>query len=123
MRLIKSLKRCMMKEKIQALNGTQKNIIEGTLNFYLDDIAKLEPKAAIRALSAITQANLSHVDEELFEKYDVLSSINTIREILEHPCPQNRTENYPYFGPSEDPNVIVYKDKHGKAAYEPKGML
>lgn len=32
-----------------ALNGTQKNIIEGTFNFMLDDISALEPGQAIKA--------------------------------------------------------------------------
>jgi hypothetical protein len=109
--------------KKEALNGTQKNLIEGTLSFPLEDIAALESSEATKALNAIIQEHISLEEIAYFQAKDVWSSIKMIRDILSHPCPQNRTESYPYFGTPSNPNNIVYKNSSGNAAEEPKGLL
>ncbi len=111
-----------LNEDNYCLNGAQKNIIEGTLAFYFDTIAELDPKTAIKVLSGITSPIISQEDITLFEQKDVLDTINIIREILEHPCPQNCTTNYAYFGAPRDDNIIVYKNKNVEPEFEKKGM-
>jgi hypothetical protein len=76
------------------LNGTQKNIIEGTLNIYLEDIAKLKPSDAIKALKAVTGRRISPEEKEYFINQDIFDDIKFIREILLHPCPENRCSSY-----------------------------
>lgn len=106
-----------------ALNGTQKNLIEGLLKTYLDDILMINLDDAIRALNAVFQENISAEDETFFKEKNIWEDVQFIHRILSHPCPQNRMINYPYFGPPSDPEQIVYKDAEGKAAFEQKGLL
>lgn len=101
------------------LNSTQKQMIEAILKFYLDDINALEPQAAINALQVLFDPSFSAEDIDA----SVLDSVEDIRRILFHPCPQNRVENYPYFGPPSDPNIVVYKNVNGDKAFEQKGLL
>jgi hypothetical protein len=105
------------------LNGTQKNIIEATLSFNFELIAELEPAVAIKALKAMTVPMMSETDIALFKQKEVLGLIEMVRDILKHDCPQNRTENYPYFELPRDTNMVVYKDSNGRAAIEQKGLL
>lgn len=51
-----------------ALNGTQKNLIEGLLKTYLDDILMINLDDAIRALNAVFQENISAEDETFFKE-------------------------------------------------------
>lgn len=76
------------------LNGTQKNIIEGTLKFIFDDIASslTTPPQAIKALNAILSSTLTNEEIENFKEKNVWESIKQIRDILVHPCPQNRNQ-------------------------------
>lgn len=109
-----------------ALNGTQKNIIEGTLNFYIEDVVGFESidiEIAKSGLQAMLSTTISEEQRKRFVAADIWESISAVRTIISHPCPQNRTENYPYFGTPQDPNIIVYKNEAGKAAFEPKGLL
>ncbi len=106
-----------------SINETQKNAIEGTLRFIFDTIAELTPLNAIQALKAIIAPVLSEAKSERLERQDVLDCVQQVREILSHPSPQNRSTNYPYFGEPRDPTIVVYKDLHGKPAFEKKGLL
>lgn len=105
------------------LNGTQKNIIEGTLSFYFDTIDELKPKTAIKALYAMLQPDMDEKDIILFKEKEVFDIINTVREILSHPYPQNRSENGVYIEDLYDTDIIAYKDNDAKLAFEFKGLL
>ena len=106
-----------------ALNGTQRNIIEGLLKDYIDDILALNQSDAIKALQAVIAENVLAEEKALFEKQDIWADVAFIREILTHPCPQNRAVSYPYFGAPSDPSMVVYKDSDGNVAFEQKGLL
>jgi len=106
-----------------ALNGTQKNIIEGVLNTYIDDILVLNKKEALNALNALLIGDISSNEYTLFEKQCIAEDIKVIHDILTHPCPQNRAVSYAYFGAPADPNMIVYKNEQGKPAFEQRGLL
>jgi hypothetical protein len=84
-----------------SLNGLQKSIIEGTLNTYLEDIAKLKPNDAIEALKTVTENYISSEEKKTFENQKILDDIEFIRRILLHPCPENRNISYPYVGQEE----------------------
>lgn len=118
-----------------SLNDGHKFIIKSVLEYTLEDIAALEPQAAITALNAITcdlidedyalSCDFFGKDEELFKAQNILGGINEIRRILVHPCPQNKVENYPYFDFDElrYPNIIIYKNAQDKPAFERNGLL
>lgn len=107
-----------------SINETQKNIIEATLSLYLDEIRSLPPIDALDALLAINRKEISLNEIEEFKQKNIWECIEFIRTIIFHPCPQNRTESYPYFDQSSlSPNTIVYKDHEGKPAFESKGLL
>lgn len=107
---------------LQGINDTQKNIITGTLKLMLDPIEDLPFSKAIKALKAISQDMLSETDIEQFIEQDIWESIKQIRDILEHPCPQNRSTNYPYFEAPSNPSFIVYNNNN-YPAFEKKGLL
>lgn len=101
-----------------SLNGGQKNTIEGTIKFYLDDIQETErseplnPYQAINALKVmISDKPLSSDEYDAFAKQDVLGSITTMKEILAHPCPQNRAGSYPYVDQQEGFSIF-HVDSH-----------
>ncbi|MBV8802042.1 MAG: hypothetical protein JO131_03580, partial [Gammaproteobacteria bacterium] len=87
-----------------SLNGGQRNVIEGTLNFYLDDIhdltkegseRKLHPLNALKALKKMLNTEpLNEEEVKQFTKHDILTNITVVRDILNHPYPQNRTHSY-----------------------------
>lgn len=109
------------------LTPLDKQNIDGIISYQLDAIVesgqKIDPNFTIKALDAITAKVLLEEDVTLFKRHDILDSICQIREILNHPCPQNRRENYPYFAPSTYPWVVIYKDKNNKPAREFRGLL
>ena len=106
------------------INETQKNIIESTLNLMLFDyLEDIDPTTVVHVLNAVTESNLSDAISQSLISLNLYESVKQIRDILSHPCPQNRTENYPYFGAPEDSNRVVYKDKNGRAAFETRGLL
>ena len=48
-----------------AINGTQKNIIEGLLNDYIEDILELDQPDAIKALRAAVSDSISEKDKHI----------------------------------------------------------
>lgn len=72
------------------LNGTQKSLIEGTLQFIFETIAELEPAAAIASLQAMLEKDLDQALEATLEKQNVLDCVQLVRKILNHPYPQNK---------------------------------
>ena len=69
----------MIQRKKIALNATQKNIIEGTLKFYLDGIVQVEQRIAIKALKAIFQINNNPEDIILFKRHDIFEDIEWVQ--------------------------------------------
>lgn len=110
--------------ELRAINETQEYITRVVLDSYLDDILACEPDVAINALNMIL-APVAPTGEEMltFKQCDIASNIYTVRAIMDHPCPQNRTTSYPYFGAPSDPNMVVYKNDQGDPEFEPRGLL
>lgn len=105
------------------LNSTQKNILEGILSFPFDEIDSLPTQDdKIQVLILMIQPNLSNEDNNYLISIDMLAVVQQIKHILNHPCPQNRAENYPYFGEAPK-GFVVYKDSNGRPAYEQEGLL
>lgn len=105
------------------INGTQKCIIESTLKFVFDAISELKARDAIRALKLMIFSKISKYEINWLKKQNIWDYISQVRDILSHPCPQNRSTNYPYFGKPADHTMVVYKDDNGKPAFEKKGLL
>lgn len=85
--------------KTESLTSTQKEAIEKTLRLYLNDIHEFARKfaflteEAITALEAIlNNKELTEQEIEDFSDQMVLNSIRAVRNILNHPCPQNRAD-------------------------------
>lgn len=79
------------------LNLTQANIIESTTKLHLDDIRKTlitEPELAKQALLAIYYG-INIKDKQQFNEKNILDSVEQLRLIIEHPCPQNRSTGSP----------------------------
>lgn len=110
------------------LNETQKNMIRAVVNDDLDEIVSSLPDNPSReditlrmtALVCLTSPTPKSQIQEYKDK-NVWSEI--IRTIYEHDYPQNRCENYPYFGKPSSPSFVVFKDKDGKADFEFRGLL
>lgn len=92
------------KNKLDALSPELKNDIKSVIELSLTRIACLEPPGAIKALEA-------------------LGGMKEICDILNHPCPQNKIENYPYFGAPTNAEIVIYKNFKSRPAYERRGML
>lgn len=92
----------------ESLNGVQKKVIEAILQCYLEDIHDAERKPVLKSdqIIAVLEAMDNKkplIPEEIaeFKRQDVWESIETVREILNHPYPENRAESYPYVGQEE----------------------
>jgi hypothetical protein len=84
-----------------SLNVTQKNIIEATIKFPLDDIVDTLDQnndLTLKALNAVLAKKIAEGDIQIFnaKEINVWDSMKQIRDILFHPCPQNRNTSYPY---------------------------
>ncbi len=101
-----------------AINGAQKNIIEGTLKFLLDDITSSNtPEGAIRIYQSLLS---TFVPSELIHLKATSSweSIEQIIKFVTHPCPQNRA--------SGDPSAFwhsVLKGHDPETVEEKKGLV
>lgn len=116
-------KNSSLEEPKKSINGTQKNIIETIFIFYFEQITELPPRDAITAFKSITTETIPDSDIEQFKKQDIWECIEQARNIIFHPCPQNRSIDYPYFCPPLDSTMVVYKNTDGKPALEKKGVL
>ena len=107
------------------LNRAQQYILQTFINTGLEMMTddSINPIDTALALQAILTRDIPANKIELFKQQDVWEIICQIRQILLHPCPQNRSENYPYFGAPSDPAIIVYKSLDGIAVYEQRGLL
>jgi hypothetical protein len=106
-----------------AINKTQKNIIEATFNVWFDEIFKLNREHAIRALNIILQQAVSAGDIQFLNSVKIWPIIKDIRKIIDHPAPQNRSEDNPYLGRHSNPNMVVFKNSQGNYAFEERGLL
>ncbi len=112
----------------KSLNETQKNILSGLMYAIFAELREKEPEFALNILSLI---KLSPQHRQVQDQYhisdtdlkDWVETINQIANIYQHPCPQNRSENYPYFEAPRDPGLIVYKNAEDKPAFEQQGLL
>jgi tetratricopeptide (TPR) repeat protein len=105
------------------LNGTQRNIMEATLQFMLDgiseDVSKDDATAGFRA---ITDEGLYQAQRAHFERLGILASIDDVRRIYQHPCPQNRAVGSQYVG--QEVGLAVWRDPISKRiCKEPLGLL
>jgi ankyrin repeat protein len=105
------------------LNKTQQNILDGTLKFLFEAIREVQPALAIKAFELILSLKVSSKEGNFFVQLDIFDSIKQLREILEHPYPQNRSTSTPYLG--QIPGYAVYEPNgHGKGwEKEPLGLL
>jgi hypothetical protein len=74
----------------EALNGTQKNLIEGACKYYFESIDTLAIHERVKALKAIMADVISPEDEAYFKSKNVWSDIELMRNILSHPCPHHK---------------------------------
>lgn len=107
------------------LNPEQQYEVKSILAMYLDDLTDGVPNSlTIRALELALSTN--EVTPNLLAKFieiNIWETIKQIRNILSHPYPQNRSTNYPYFQEPADHEMVVFKDEHGRPAFEKKGLL
>lgn len=82
------------------LNGTQKNIIQSIMSFILDAVSDLLPQDAIYALEAMLKKpeTIAIADIAKFKSQNIWECIQQVHNIFSHPCPENRSESYPYVG-------------------------
>jgi len=85
-----------------ALNETQKNIIEGVLAFNFDELDELN--FPIEVLDAMISPSIP--EEESFSHPKIRGIIEKIRDILSHPCPQNRYIGDPSAASGQDDGII-----------------
>ncbi len=101
------------------LNAIQEQLLSATTQYYFDDIQEFCPSdVAIRAIKTVFTTEEIKEDEE-FLRYGILDSINMLRNILQHPCPQNRNVSKlddlsTYF--LAGPGNIVYLVSEGEVA-------
>ncbi|MBA3286376.1 MAG: hypothetical protein H0U27_15130 [Nitrosopumilus sp.] len=119
------------------INKTQLNLLEailisdeGMLNQLKDGVAETTSLLAFKALeNLITDTEFrkrylfSQKNLTLFKSAGILETVNQIRDIILHPAPQNRNEDYPYFGADADPSYVIYKNPEGNPAKELRGLL
>ncbi len=105
------------------LNGTQRNIMEATLQFMLAGISEEVSAAdALQGLKATSDDELYQAQQTHFEALGILASIDDIRRIYQHPCPQNRALGSQYVGQEE--GLAVWRDPISKKiCKEPLGLL
>lgn len=72
------------------LNGVQINLLEGFFENTFPDLKDANEAILDSLKRAITEEKLQEGDKEILEAVDMFYEINSIREVLFHPCPQNR---------------------------------
>ena len=93
------------------LNKTQQYLLDAFLKYSFLDIEEQQSSLAIRAFQTIT-GSISIMDEPIFQSKGIIDAIKEIINILNHPCPQNRSTGSPYVG-QEDGYVVWEPDGHG----------
>ncbi|HEV2614576.1 MAG TPA: ankyrin repeat domain-containing protein [Gammaproteobacteria bacterium] len=105
------------------INELQKRIIEGTLAFPFESISELESNEATAVLRCLLTREISPDALLSIVSLGIDDEVKFIHDVMLHPCPQNRSTSYPYFGQPSDPSMVVYKDEHGRPAFERRGLL
>lgn len=110
------------------LNGTQINILDGTIDFPISSILELENiEHRIHVFNCILADILTEQQSSDLTSLNILEEVNEIRRILEHPYPQNRRINYPYYDPPRDSNIVIfqvrYSDGVDRPGTEQRGLL
>ncbi|MDP1608480.1 MAG: hypothetical protein Q8L98_04095 [Chlamydiales bacterium] len=116
-------------QRQEAINGTQKSIIEGTLIDILDHFQSM-PSAvvALEAIQLIDKNELDEIERLFLKKHDLLDDIEFLRKIFQHPCPQNRAMgDYTAIDKPEgisEGQVYFWKNGFGTGVLsEPQGLL
>jgi tetratricopeptide (TPR) repeat protein len=105
-----------------SLNTLQKQVIQATLDYMFHAIIEGKPiEQVILCLQAIFKEEIYQANKDKFAQLDMLESLDQIRGILVHPCPQNRSTGCPYVG--QEPGMVVYRDASHNICREPKGLL
>lgn len=106
------------------INGIQKAILRATLELYHEDIASLGFLDAIPIMKMLIEdKQFSPNTWNILQKLNVSDSVEFIQKIRFHPAPQNRSEDYPYFGRHPDPNIVVFKNNQNNPEFEQRGLL
>lgn len=110
------------------LNGTQINIIDGTIEFSISSVLELDNiEHKVYVFNCILALSLSEQQFAELIRLNLLDEVNFIRQILEHPNPQNRSENYPYYDRPSNPEMVIfqvmYSDGEFRPGFEPRGLL
>lgn len=133
----------LKESKSEALNETQKKIIESFLQFPFEEIveglsAEIESESLIiHAYKAmITPIELSTIIPgllttcgKIFLEKEILTSIDTVRSLFRHPYPQNRRVGDPSAASGKENGIIdneVYYWENGFGGilkHEPQGLL
>ncbi len=108
---------------MKSINELQKRIIDGTLAFPIQSICELEPNQAIDVLRCLLTREVSPEALLLIVSLNIEDEVKFFHDVMLHPCPQNRSTSYPYFGQPNDPSMIVYKNQDGRPAFEKRGLL
>jgi len=108
------------------LNGAQRSSLLGTLEYIGGDWANV-PLEAMEAMERVLSDlcedgfTMRPADRTTLQKADVLDSIQQCREIVDHPCPQNRSTGSPYC--RQDPGFVNFYDDNHTVTREPEGKL
>jgi hypothetical protein len=99
---------CAIKNGAVLTEINELSLVKTILQDELDELQGFnDSKVAFRALNAIlNDITLKPEEIKLFEQHKLLSNILTIRNILEHPCPENHNVNYPYAEAPEEGMII-----------------
>jgi hypothetical protein len=108
--------------KIEALNQTQKDHIEGMINHVLFSITHYDPNLIMIVLTLLCDTEISY-DSILKAPMEIWRKVEDIYDILTHQHPQNMNEgDYSIEQPS-DSTMVNYINKHGDVICEKKGIL
>ena len=105
------------------LNSLQKEMLEASISFLFDSIKDCGDSAlGLSALNAISDDEVFNNNREKFERANILDAVELLRQILQHPNPQNRSTGSPYVG--QEPGMAVWRDPVTKSIKkEPLGLL
>jgi len=81
------------------LNGLQRNLLDATFDFLFDTLIEdVTPEAGLQALAAMKDTSVYKAQKQLFNTHQLLGTIDQVRAIYAHPCPQNRSTGHTKIG-------------------------
>jgi hypothetical protein len=101
------------------INGTQRNVIEGTLVWIFDGLQDIRPASTgLEVLRLMRTTTLTEKEIEFLEQQNFLEEVEFLQKIYNHPCPQNRAEGYLNILENQADYIV-----DGKVQFEPEGLL